>query len=171
MRSSEAILILGAVLAGCPTAADDDDTPFDCAVGLWQEDGGWVDADGADAELIFGFQGFLWISTRLRADAEGPEVANVRFSAAIEGEPPFGGSQPNVALSPGNGARYSDEIQVRLDNDEGPDPFVGRSMQLDVRATSGARECTASATLTLRDDDPCIHTDDEPICDDDDSAR
>lgn len=173
MRSSDrtrCALVLALLLAGCGPGLDDDDTPFDCTLGVWHEDGTWQAADGADAELIFGFQGFLWISVQLQAESSGPDTTNLRWSATLDGEDPFGGSQPSIPLPARDGARFSDELQIRLSNDEGPDPYVGRSLELAARATSGARECTTSATLTLRDDDPCIHTDDEPLCDDDDSA-
>ncbi len=173
MRSSDrwAAALCCALLMGCPTADDDDDRPFGCQIGVWHEDGAWEPADGAPVELIFGFQGFLWISTQLRSDLDGPDVANLRFSASIDDGAPFGGSQPNVALVEDGDARYSDEVQIRLSNDEGPEPFIGGVMALALRGTSGLRECTAEATVTLQDEDPCIHTDDEPICDDDDSAR
>jgi hypothetical protein len=172
MRSSDGLVLLLALstLAGCPSTVEDV-TPFDCTLGIWHDDGTWEDADGADAELIFGFQGFLWISTQLATDDEAPDVANVRFSADLDGEDPFGGSQPNVALTASNGDRTSDEVQIFLSNDVGPAPFVGVVLDLAVRAISGGRECTTTAAITLKDEDDCIHTDDEePVCDDDDDS-
>ncbi len=173
MRSSDFLVLpLLALLLGCPGTDDDDDTtPFDCSLGVWNEDGSWEDLDGADVELIFGFQGFLWISVQVEADAGGPDFANILFSAEVGDDDPFGGSVPNVPFTAQDGARRSDEVQVRLDNDEGPEPFIGETLHLAIRGRAGARECTAEADMTLRDDDPCLHTDDEPVCpDDDDSA-
>ena len=163
---------LAILLLGCPSPADDDDdvSPFDCTMGIWHEDGTWQEAEGADAEMLLGIQGWLWISAQLRTGADGPTAANVRFSGEIDGASPFGGSQPNVPLSTADGERYSDEIQVRLVNEDGTAPYIDAQLALEIRATSGTRECIAAATVTLKDDDPCLHTGGEPQCGDDDDS-
>ena len=75
-----------------------------------------------------------------------------------------------MAFTTEGDARTSAEIQIRLLNEDGTGPYIDSALALDVRATSGQRECLATATVTLKDDDPCLHTGEEPLCDDDDSS-
>ena len=162
-----AAILLLAALTACPSGDDDDDdTPFSCALGLWQEDGAWVPADGGEAELVLGIQGFLWFSLQLETDLGGPEYSNLTFDVQVGKLEGVGGSLPNVALDPDGSQRRSGELHVRLDNEEGTLPFVDQPAHLTIWARSGLRECLAEVDLVLRDLDPCLHSPDGPVCPD-----
>jgi len=175
-RSRLALPLAVALLSACPSGDDDDVEPFACELGLVDPGGEWVaiDADGAtSSELIFGFQGFLWVDAALRGDADTPERANVILRVTIDGFPPIGRTLTDVVFAT-DGERQSETLAIRLDNSEGPGRYAGLEAEIVVRATGMGREAVCAATVLLVDDDPCIDTDGgEPICpggDDDDSA-
>ena len=169
--------LLGLVLAGCSaqtveTGADTSlpDGEFACEIGFGDEDGSYVVAsDYGDAELILGFQGFLFVELRVRAEEDSPSPVQVRMSMEVEGEPPFDGSQPDVELEDQvDGTRVSEEIVLFLpSNDVGL--FKGKTARVVMRldAPVSHSRCTTERYVTLADDDPCIHTGGEPICPED----
>ena len=181
MLNSDLRLVAAACLltlfAACDPAPDDDDLlPFECELGLLTPDEQWVDVEpsgASEAELIFGFQGFLWIDAAIRGDDDCPEVADVAARVSIDGFDPFGRSVPDVRFSDSGEGLQSETVPVRLDNSEGPSLYAGHAAELVVRVTGATHEATCQATVLLVDDDPCIDADGEPICpgDDDDSAE
>ncbi len=171
-----ACLLLALVAVGCPTSDDDDLLPFTCELGLLTPDDEWVDIEpsgGTLAELIFGFQGFLWVDAAIRGDDDCPEVGDVAARISIDGFEPFGRAVPDVRFSRAGGGAQSETVALRLDNSEGPSLYAGLAAEVVVKVTGVEREATCQATVLLVDDDPCIDADGEPICpgDDDDSAQ
>ncbi len=139
---------------------------FACEVGF-SKDGDYIAAAVADpAELILGFQGFLFVEMRILAEESSPSPVLVRMSMEVDGSEPFGGSQPDVDLeTQDDGSRVSEEVNLFLpSNDTGL--YQGKTAQVVMRLedeTSGM-SCTTEQIVTLVDDDPCIHTGGEPIC-------
>ncbi|MCP4872045.1 MAG: hypothetical protein GY898_25350 [Proteobacteria bacterium] len=150
-------------------------TPFECELGLVLEDSDFspIAADGTtSAEMIFGFQGFLWVDVAIRGDEDSPSVADVAARIDIDGFEPLGRSIPAIVFDEAGDGTLSETVQVRLDNSEGPALYIGRPATFTLKVTGEFKETTCAATVLLVDDDPCIYTDDEPICgDDDDSAE
>ncbi len=142
---------------------------FICEIGFGK-DGDYITAVDADpAELILGFQGFLFVELRVQAEETSPSPVLVRMSMEVDGSEPFDGSQPDVDLeTQDDGSRVSEEINLFLpSNDTGL--YKGKTAQVVMRLedeTSG-KSCTTERIITLVNDDPCIHTGDEPICPDD----
>ena len=174
-RGAVACLLL-VLLVGCGPAPPVELLPFECELGLLTPDDEWVDVEasgGTQAELIFGFQGFLWVDAAIRGDDDCPEVADVAARVSIDGFDPFGRSVPDVRFSDSGEGLQSETVPVRLDNSEGPSLYAGHAAELVVRVTGATHEATCQATVLLVDDDPCIDADGEPICpgDDDDSAE
>jgi len=158
-------------VAGDDTAQAEDPTTFACEIGLADEDGGWVAAaDGDPAELVLGFQGFLFIELRARAEDTCPSPITVLMNGEVEGDTPFDGSQPDVGMTDqGDGTRLSDEIVMFLPtNDVGH--FEGATLRTVMRLEGSELNCTTERLFTLVDDDPCIHTGGEPICPEGDTA-
>ncbi len=164
-------LAAASLLTACPGPIDRD--PFDCTIGLWTEDEPFVPlaADGTTAaEMVFGFQGFLWVDTAIQADEDGPDLADVALSIDIDGFAPFGTSVPGVEFAAHGDGFRSGPVQVRLDNDEGASRYEGLAAEVAMRVRGEREEGVCTAAFTLVDEDPCIHTDDEPDCPDDDDS-
>ena len=171
-------LALLLLLAGCPTATDPEE--FACELGFSDAGGGFLElGDEPRAELVLGFQGFLFVTARLRAPVPVAGEFEVLTSVEPQGGAVFGGVQGRVLWAPRDAGAVSDEVLVFFD-DGNVAAFVERPATLALRARNDERFCVASAAVVLVDDDPCIHTDAEPICpdgddddaaDDDDSAR
>ena len=142
---------------------------FICEIGFSKDDEYITATDASPAELILGFQGFLFVEVRIRAEESSPSPVLVRMSMEVDGSEPFDGSQPDVDLeTQDDGSRVSEEINVFLpSNDTGL--YKGKTAQIVMRLEDDASDmsCTTEQLVTLVDDDPCIHTGGEPICPDD----
>lgn len=175
LRSDVLVLTLVAwvcTAADCPGPTPPT-TPFECELGLVTDASDFepIAADGSTrAEMIFGFQGFLWVDVAIRGDADGPTVGDVAARIDIDGFDPLGRSIPGIVFEPEGEGFLSETVQVRLDNSEGPALYLDEAATFTVKVTGEFKEATCAATLRLVDDDPCIHTDDEPICGDDDDS-
>lgn len=144
-------------------------TPIDCELGLWTESTPFTSiADDGEtpAELVFGFQGFLWIDLSLRCPQPGPTVASVTLALATDNERVFGSSLPRVEFDEFEGDLVSGEMMMRLDNSEGPSALAGLHADVTVRLEGDGYGGTAATAVVLVDDDKCIDTDEEPICPD-----
>lgn len=164
--------------AGCDAGSDDGESdkpkvPFECTLGFPGTEGTpFVEhTSGSKAELELGFQGFLFFTVRLRAESPPAEV-EAKFSAHLEGDAePVGGSQPTVGFKTASSAgMVTDDILVFLPGGA-VSAFVGRSAEVAVRVESAERTCLVTGTVKLVDDDPCIHTGDEPICPEGEGTR
>ncbi len=163
------------LLFSCGPGPNEINEIIECEIGLWSEDVPHesIASDGSTtAELVFGFQGFLWVDTSLRCLSSEPSSAAATLRVTIANESPFGTALPGVTFTEASeGVIVSEQVQVRLDNSEGPSIFIGELAEIVVRIEGGGYESVFEARVMLADDDPCIDTDEEPICpDDDDSA-
>ncbi len=157
------------LVLGCGPNDDDGEVErveFACTLGVAGPDGtGFLPLDGvAEAEITLGFQGFLWFSVRLASDDEPLlEDNRVLYGAEIPGVDPFGAARPN--LPPASDPIHSEDLQVFVHGE--PSEYVGLNAVVTVRYEDATRFCLATGTVTLVDDDPCLHTGEEPICPDD----
>ena len=150
-------MLLFSLLFGCEEPAVAPESPagtFPCELGVL-DPGGAFDpvSDGGKAELILGFQGFLFLEFYIRSEA-APESVALTTSLEIEGE-----DQPAGGTQLGDFNNDLCEILVFLPT-ANIDLYTGRQAAVAVRAASEAATCTVSTTLLLVDDDPTIHTGD-----------
>lgn len=167
MRPGSALLPL--LFAGCfepdDTGLDTGMAPFECTLGSLDADDAFRPyAATGTAELVLGFQGFLFVQARVLA-RDGPPVVEAVASITVEGEEPAGSTQPGVHLEPVDGGQLSDGILVFLPSSS-VSAWEDRPATLAVRLQGEGQACVATADVVLVDEDPCIHTDDEPICPD-----
>lgn len=173
MRSCD-LLPLAMLLAGCPETDDTGDThdeveSYACVVGALDADGAFVPyATSGQAELVLGFQGFLFLEARILAD-DAPALVRVTASLAVGDDTPSGVTQPDVPFEATAAGDLSGEVLLFLPNAEVAS-FVGQPAAISLRAEDDERSCVTTADVTLVDLDPCIHTDDEPICPGDDTG-
>jgi hypothetical protein len=141
------------------SCGEPDDTGLDevdCTLGQLDLDETFHPLNGEDLELVLGFQGFLFVRTAMKVDRE--ELAEASWSITLDGEP-IGGAQP-AALSGG----MSEEILLFLP-DGSVGLYEGREASIAVRLTGRDWTCLGQGTGVLVDEDDCIHTGEEPICD------
>jgi len=139
-------------------------TDFDCVLGSTDVDTGFAPFSSQDrAELYFGFQGFLFLEVQVQSE-EPVTNCQVTTSINVDGEDPVGGMQPGVPfVSQDDGSLLSDDIIVFMPSSSAAE-WADRAATLSVRVEDATRVCVSSAEILLVDEDPCIHTDDEPIC-------
>lgn len=156
-----------ALLLGCPAPGPDSDTQpvdleeVDCELGQLRDEAFVPLQDGDEAELWLGFQGFLFLLVRASSE-EPPAHPTALFSLTLDGEDPASGSQPDLDFD----GTLSDEVLVFLPS-ANVSAYEGRSASLAVRLQGPERTCLDTVEVLLVDEDPCIHTDDEPICPED----
>ncbi len=129
-----------------------------CTLGALDAEGAYDLFDDADtAELILGFQGFLFLSTRI-SSTEMDECTAIT-SIEMAGVEPTGGSQPALAFSSG----VSGELLFFLPTSNIAS-YIDQPATLAVRLEDDTHFCIATANVVLVDEDPCIHADDSDIC-------
>lgn len=169
---------MAAALVAC-TACDtpDPDKPdpaevvtFECDLGFLGDDGRFVDFDSSSrAEMTLGFQGFLFVDARVRT-TEPLSTADAVISIQVEGGGQNGATQAGVGFSQqADSTRLSDEVLIFLPTSNVAE-HLDHTAELAIRVVGPDGSCVDSVTVLLVDDDPCIHTDDEPICPDDDTG-
>lgn len=160
---------------GCESDGGNDDADvviekqeFECQLGYLDQDGAFhTFQDGDKAELMMGFQGFLLTILYARAQGEVPTKCDGKFSVSPEGRTPFGANVPQIGFAPkGESEWESSEILIFF-NSGVVSELVGRSTDLTMKLESATSVCTSQVTVVLADDDPCIHTGDEPDCPED----
>lgn len=177
MRSFErGAAILAATLAlvgaGCgdsTTEVPDAAAPaedFACQIGVVDTAGAFHAATVAQrAELVLGFQGFLWFDLHLSsADTAAPTEVKALLSVELSGEDPFNVAQASMALtSAADGTKRSGSVHVFVTG-RNPDLLAGSVAKVGLRLEAPGLVCKTTGELTLVDDDDCVHTNDEP-CD------
>lgn len=143
---------------------------FDCELGSVNIDGVFEPySEQNRAELYFGFQGFLFLEAQVRVQ-QTLSTCQVTASLMVEDEDPMGGAQPAVAFQhQEDGSMLSEDIVVFLPSSSAS-AWAGRTGTLSVRVEDASNRCVTSAEVLLVDDDPCIHSGDEPICPDEDTG-
>ncbi len=166
-----ALLVILLLTSACPsddkpTELDPEDKEeFQCELGVLDENGDFIPASTqTPAELDLGFQGFLFVTTHVRATGEVPDTVKVTISTTIEGESPTGDTVPQLDMSAeSEGKVLSDELLVFF-NSSTPAELEHLGLDLSLRLESATHVCWVQGQLLMVDDDPCIHTGDEPIC-------
>lgn len=174
MPSFDHAILLAMSLAACGGTADGqgpvDSAPgeFACELGEIDEDGVFISFDEDDrAELVLGFQGFLFLQTHVTSDQlTASDTAMATTSIYLDSGETGGGTQADVGVS---AEAMTEEILMFLPT-ANIALYNGQEAELAVRLEVGDRFCVTTSKVILADDDPCIHTDDEPICPDDEET-
>lgn len=120
-------------------------------------------ADGQNAEMTLGFQGFRFVESALRVTGASDPSAKLVFELAIEGQSPAVQPGGTVDLQPGaDGALYSHQVLLFL-NDVPLAELIGRRAEVTLGATIGACRATHRVNVTLVDEDPSIQGEDGGI--------
>jgi hypothetical protein len=141
-------------------------TPFACELGTDGPDGFVTLADAGALELHMGFQGFLLFVLRVRAGDDRPAEADATVGVTFDGVDPVSVSQPRVPFGDDG---VTDEILVFLTSNYAS-YYEGRHAEVGLRLATNDAVCTASGEATMIDEDPCIHTGDEPLCPEEDTG-
>lgn len=117
--------------------------------------------DGDVGEVIVGYQGFIFIQTILRLEGltEGQVLAP--FTIDLEDHESYADNKRVDLVDGGDGAGYSGPLSLYFNDFPLPD-VVGRQCALHVAVTRQGCSSRYDVTLTLRDEDSCIHTVDDP---------
>ncbi len=159
MRYLVATTLLALLSAGCPSnPAGPDATPcyFDMEWGPGRVGSFAPFVDDDDAELTYGFQGFLYIKSTLRMNPEGsPERGDMTFFIQVEGQEGYSHGSPFIVQAKEGEFRYADEVLVFF-NDIPIGELVGKSVTVSSRVV--IEKCIGShnATVNLRNDNNCI---------------
>jgi hypothetical protein len=160
-------LLLGGCGAADPSAAEPDAapaTPIACELGQLTDGAFTPLGPDTRAELVLGFQGFLFFELAVRTAAPAPSAMDAAISLALDDRDPVGASQLDVPLTAtADGHAVTDTVQVFLSSGD-VGAYVGHTARIALRLDGGGRTCAAEGTVRLVDDDPCIHTGDRPIC-------
>jgi len=136
-------------------------TTFACELGVPTPEQGWqplVDT----LEMEMGFQGFVLAQLQLKVDDTAPSPLTATMMVEPEGTDAVSGSQPLVYVSDG----VTDPILVFFTSNY-ISYYVDRRARVAVRVQSGNASCAVEGTAVLVDEDPCLHTGDQPICPED----
>ncbi len=176
MRSSKRFIptvFVAATLStvACPAGDGDGDGDgdgekgaFECELGILDTDDAFVAAgDDTRAELELGFQGFLFVEVVVRAVGDVPSLVVASSRITVDGDAPTGQETPGVGMAARKGGYMSDPVLLFFNSDT-PADLADRWVDVVVKLEDEKHTCTAAGTLLLVDDDPCIHTGDEPIC-------
>lgn len=171
MRSSSLGVVFCLGVGACGGPVDDEPPPpapkteVPCKIGLTDDVGTFSPmGEGAKAELVLGFQGFLFVEVHVQTGDVESGRADVRASVSVDGEDPFGTNQRGVAVEArADGTGLSDAVLLFLDSSNIAE-YKDRHADLRLRMDGDIWTCTATASATFVDDDPCIHTDAEAIC-------
>ena len=136
-------------------------TEFSCELGFRTEKGEYTSfSEHSQSELVLGFQGFLFLQVYIKTD-QSPDTCNAITSIDINGNA-SGSTQPNVNFDTSS---ISDEVLFFLPT-ANINEYIDTNSEIAVRLENATHFCTATSSVKLVDDDPCIHTDEEPICPD-----
>lgn len=164
-------LLLGlalACLAGCstedPKSSTQPDAGPSCTYTLsWghRSAGGAFEAfaDGDDAEITLGFQGFRYIQSTLRLEDVKATSATHSARIVVEGQDPYTLSDTPVKVHEEAGALYSEDVLVFF-NDLPIADIVGKSAEITLTAKAGGCLGSTKRTVVLRDDQSCIQQED-----------
>ncbi|MBI2895087.1 MAG: hypothetical protein HYY06_16140 [Deltaproteobacteria bacterium] len=160
---ARASLILTVLLAGCPDddpgGADAGDAAEPCTMEARLGTGGkGADfvrlAEGDDAEVILGYQGFRFIQTILEVSGVGSSRVNASFTISVEGQIPYP-QWVRADVEEAGDAAYSDPVSIYF-NDIPYAQIVGKRCDLAVEVFHPGCSDTFSVGVLLLDEDPCI---------------
>lgn len=162
--------VLLATLVGCssgegdPAEAGPDAAPCDLMITLGT--GGPAErfvpfaADDV-AEIIVGYQGFIFIQTILAIEPVPAGQVIAPFTLVMDGREPFGETKRVDLAAGGDGSAYSPPLTLYFNDFPLPE-IVGQRVRVDVQIDRDGCSGRFATDLELRDDDPCIHVVDDP---------
>jgi hypothetical protein len=169
--SPTCLLVLCGALAGCPgpEAEPSGDGGADAAacamtarLGVGGRGAEFVPLEDGDAgEVIVGYQGFIFIQTILELSGAPAGQVLAPFTISLEGHDPYADNKRVDVTDGGDGAVYSAPLSIYFNDFPLPD-VVGKECTLRVSITQGDCRAADDVSLSLRDEDPCIHTVDDP---------
>jgi hypothetical protein len=181
-RGFPLIACLAVSFAGCPSG---DDAPSDagpdaapCELVVTLGTGGpaerFVPFSAHDvAEVIVGYQGFIFIQTILAIEPVPAGQVIAPFTLVMDGREPFGETK-RVDLTDGDdGSAYSPPLTLYFNDFPLPE-LVGQRLRVDVQIDRDGCSGRFATELELRDDNPCIHVVDDPeetACQQDDQGE
>ncbi len=170
MKTFSVILAI-CTLTSCNATIEEEPPPtptneFQCELGTYTEMQFTPLDAGSEAELHLGFQGFLFFKLRVRAKGDVPSRVKSRANVQIGSDEPTSASMGNTLFSAdGAGSFLSGELNVFLTASKVKD-YIGETAKLVVRSENDTHFCVIQGEFVLVDDDPCIHTGEQPICPD-----
>ncbi|MBM4364726.1 MAG: hypothetical protein FJ102_00815 [Deltaproteobacteria bacterium] len=135
-------------------------TTFACELGVPTE-AGWQPL-ASTLEMEMGFQGFVLAQLQLKVADDAPSPLTATMVVEPEGTDAVSGSQPLVYVNGG----ITDPILVFFTSNY-ISYYLDRSARVAVRVSAENASCAVEGAAILVDEDPCMHTGDEPICPDD----
>lgn len=143
------------LLVGCPPTGLDTDLgaqePFPCTLGQGADGAFDAFAPGDPAELVLGFQGFLYVELVASA-ADPPPIVDAAMYVEVDGADPIDGAQPAVAFVAADAGALSEPMRLFFTSGS-IGTWTGRSAHVAVRLEDGTRACVASADVVLADDE------------------
>lgn len=131
----------------------------DCHVTAPTEPTGAPLAAGADVELVFGFQGFVWADlVAVLPGAPVGKIAKVPYSYEIHGLEP-----KSSLLTTTFDAKGRAPLRLLLSPSD-VKLLAGRDVTLSVKVMVGPLVCTVVQSARLVDANPCVHVDDSKPC-------
>ena len=166
---SRLVVAMMALQAACTdasvaTSADAGGSPT-CRIGSLGEDGtfnAWQ--DGGHAELVVGFQGFMLLIARVRAQSgQLPAKPKVRMTIDREGGEPSLTTLAHCGIhQDASGQDITETLEMWL---YPPDPavFEGKTGHVKVELFGREAECTAEVDVKFADAELCKHTEDGKV--------
>ncbi len=134
----------GSSAAGPPDAAADG-APCGLGVAIGSKDGDAFAAydDGDSAEIVLGFQGFLFLLLSLRVEGTDADTAEVSARAEVEGLSPSW-TRSTKPLHADGDARYANDVQIFFNTSSlaellGKETLLSASVQIDGCAATEER--------------------------------
>lgn len=156
-----AFLLAASLVAGCPDDGGKPPADASCDLGVSVGTGdaeGYVPlADGDEAEVILGFQGFRMLRVTLRVEGSDDSRADVSGYVTIEETGVEVAQLPRTTtlVEGPDGARYAEGFLVFF-NDTPVSEIVGRDGELELIARSDGCVGGTRVTLAMVDDDMCV---------------
>lgn len=134
-----------------------------CAIGNLVSDEFQPWPDHSHAELVVGYQGYLFVHVRV-ADGAGEMLKpNVRMTAECDGLEPSVTTRWRADMSPtSDGGTVSELIELWL-YPALRDAFIGKSGRLTVELAERGVLCLAEVKVKYVDDELCMHYEDGSI--------
>ena len=156
-------LVFLVLLLFCPACGEGQGVQeLECTMGYPDLDARFTTfSQGDDAEIVLGFQGFVFTRLLLQVPAKHKKLPkfDVDLSIGVENDEPFGGTQLGVDFERDETTNewVSEEMYLYL-SPAIVDQFKDRDAVITLNLHGPNHYCTATMPVYLVDSDPCIHT-------------
>lgn len=136
-----------------------------CAFGRRTLDDRFVPlGDGAELELVMGFQGFLLVEVAVSVPGDAPGRGTAKLALTVTDQPQNALVQPEVCFTAlAAGGWVSDRLVILL-NPPVTSQYVDRDAVLSARLELPAGDCVGTTSLRLVDRNPCPQANPEAAC-------